>query len=134
MNTITIELGENTQKLLADILKELRIVSDTTELIRLAVAEGKTFPPVAPVEAQDEPQPAVEEEPVQEPEPATEPQQAPEAPQVQPADIQKKVVELSTAGHRDAVKAIVTQYAKKVSGIPEEKRAEVWQKLTALGG
>ncbi len=57
-----------------------------------------------------------------------------EAPQVSKADIQKKVVELSSAGKKDQVREIVKAYADKVSTIPEDKLGEVWQKLTALEG
>lgn len=49
--------------------------------------------------------------------------------------IQQKVVQLA-AGNNGAKKAkvreIVNAYAKKVSDLPEDKWAEVWNKLTAL--
>jgi hypothetical protein len=60
--------------------------------------------------------------------------EANDAPPVKREDVQKKVVELSAAGKKDAVKAVVTAYAKNVSGIPEDKLAEVLDKLTALEG
>jgi hypothetical protein len=139
MTTITIELGENTHKLLChidstltEILRELRITSDTAELTRLAVAEGKVLPPV---EAKEEELPG--QMSFDDPAPVEE---APEAPAEEPAkaielsDIQKKVVELSAAGKKDAVRAIVTKYASRVSAIPAEHTAEVWEKLTALEG
>lgn len=56
------------------------------------------------------------------------------APEVKLADIQRKVVDLSTAGKRDAVKATIQKYAPKVSAIPEDKLPEVWAELTALEG
>lgn len=49
-------------------------------------------------------------------------------------DIQKKVVELSAAGKKTEVRAIVKAYADKVSEIPADKLAEVWKQLTALEG
>ena len=55
-------------------------------------------------------------------------------PEVKLADIQRKVVDLSTAGKKDAVKAIIQAYAPKVSAIPEDKLPEVWAKLTELEG
>ena len=55
-------------------------------------------------------------------------------PEVKLADIQRKVVDLSTAGKKDAVKAIIQKYAPKVSAIPEDKLPEVWAELTALEG
>ncbi len=58
----------------------------------------------------------------------------PEAPQVSTSDIQRKVVELSSAGKKAEVREIVKAYADKVSTIPEDKLGEVWQKLTALEG
>ena len=55
-------------------------------------------------------------------------------PEVKQSDIQQKVVSLSATGKRDAVKAIIKEYALKVSAIPEDKFGEVWAKLTALEG
>lgn len=57
---------------------------------------------------------------------------AKEEPKVDRADIQRKVVELSGAGKKAQVRDIVKAYADKVSGIPEDKLAEVWTKLTGL--
>lgn len=64
---------------------------------------------------------------------ATKPTKDP-APQVSKADVQKKVVDLASKGKKDQVKGIVTQYATKVSDIPEDKLAEVLDKLNALEG
>ena len=79
------------------------------------------------------PEEAPKAEPVQAPaeEPKTE---APQAPQVSVAELQAKVVELVSAGKRDAAKAVVNEYAERVSDIPEDKRHEVMQKLAALEG
>jgi hypothetical protein len=63
----------------------------------------------------------------------TEPTNAP-APQVSKADVQKKVVDLASKGKKDQVKGIITAYATKVSDIPEDKLAEVLDKLNALEG
>lgn len=134
MNTITIQLHEDDRRAL-DILggkldtliQEVRIVSDTAELIRLAIAEGK-IPAAAPAVAADQPEP--EAEPTIEEEAPTEPV----VPWVTMADIQKKVVDLSTAGKKDAVKAIIQAYAPKVSAIPEDKYGEVLEKLATLEG
>lgn len=60
--------------------------------------------------------------------------EANDAPVVKREDVQSLVVKLSAAGKKDAVKEIVTAYAPRVSGIPEDKLAEVWDKLTALEG
>ncbi len=59
----------------------------------------------------------------------------PTAPAVDRADIQKKVVGLSSAGKKDEVRKIVLAYGNtKVSDIPEDKLDEVFKKLTALEG
>lgn len=120
MNTITIELcAEDRQR--------LDVISDTLELIRLALTTAGTPFPAAPEQPRPEELPgqrSIEETTV---ETAEEVQ-----PKVERADIQKKVVELSAAGKKDEVRGIVNNYAKKVSDIPEDKLAEVWSRLTAL--
>lgn len=59
----------------------------------------------------------------------------PEAPAVpSTADIQKAVVRLAAAGKKVEVREIVKGYADRVSGIPEDKRAEVLARLSALEG
>lgn len=70
-------------------------------------------------------QPTVDEKPVQ--------NEAP-APAVTVADLQQKIVSLSAAGKKAQVREIVIAYASKVSDIPADKRAEVFEKLTALEG
>ena len=83
----------------------------------------------------EEAQPTVDTTPEEKPAEAQETAKTePEQPTVDRADIQKKVVELSAAGKKADVKKIVTDYATKVSDIPEDKLAEVWQKLTKLEG
>ena len=150
MNTITIELCQEDRK-------RLDVISDTLELIRLALQNGA---PVAPVVAQDASKSEPKAEPTHEAEVPTEAQNEPqampqtdlydedggeiapepeapieEAPAVEPvalSDIQKKVVALSAAGKKAEVREIVTKYASRVSAIPVEHTAEVWQQLTAL--
>ena len=59
----------------------------------------------------------------------------PAAPVMTREQIQQKVVQLSVAANgskKAKVREIVNLYAKNVSGIPEDKFAEVWDKLTAL--
>lgn len=74
-----------------------------------------------------------QEEKPAEVEPAPEDEQ-PEPPTYTAAEIQAKVQKLAApaTGKREAVKRIVTQYAKSVSGIPEDKYPEVMERLTAL--
>lgn len=47
-------------------------------------------------------------------------------------ELQSKVMNLITAGKKAEVREIVKSYAVKVSDIPEDKRAEAWERLTAL--
>jgi hypothetical protein len=115
------------------------------ELIRLALAEGKVLPPV---EGKDAPVPETKEEElpgqmsIEEPAPVEEVPcgPGPETPAEEPvktvglSDIQKKVVELSAAGKKSAVRDVITKYASRVSAIPADKTAEVWEQLTALEG
>ncbi len=127
MNTITIELC-------AEDRKRLDVISDTLELIRLALAEGKVVAPVvAPEKPKEEELPgqmSIDDGPAHEEEPITEePTKT-----VELADIQKKVVELSAAGKKAEVRDIITKYASRVSAIPADKTAEVWGLLTALEG
>lgn len=136
MNTITLtlQLCEEDRARLDNIAQELRVISDTTELIRLGFVEGKTLTAL-PAVAAEQPEPQAETAP--EENAPTEPQKAEDEPfvsQVTLADIQKKVVGLSTAGKKAEVKAVIQAYAPKVSAIPEDKLAEVMEKLTELEG
>lgn len=71
-------------------------------------------------------------------EPETTPEQEPEAEPEQPvytaADIQAKVQHLASpaCGKRNEVKALVREYAERVSLIPEDKYSEVMRKLIEL--
>lgn len=120
---VKIELGEGSRKLLETLLQEIRVVSDTTELIRLAMANSGTpfDTPAAPAE---QPAPATEEPPA-----AT----APEPRKVERDDVRKKVVDLSAdPGKKAQVREIIKAYADSVSALPEDKLPEVWDKLIAL--
>lgn len=57
-----------------------------------------------------------------------------EVPKHTKAELQQKVISIVTAGKKDEVKAIIEQYAERVSAIPDEKINEVWDKLTKLEG
>lgn len=65
--------------------------------------------------------------------PAEEPEEK-EVPEHTLAELQQRVIGLVTAGKRDEVKAIIEQYAERVSALPPEKINEVWDKLTELEG
>lgn len=67
--------------------------------------------------------------------PAPTPEPAPEQPQTYTLeDVRRKVVELTTAGKKAQVREIVKSYAETVSGLPEDKFAEIMDRLTALEG
>ena len=146
--TVTVELCQEDRVRLDKILEALTtnvagyVVGQLDQYITgkqtRSIAPGVAAAP-APVEAEPviEPQPTEDTTPVEEPvevkdTPAAEPE--PTQPTVTQADVPKKVVALSAAGKKDAVKEIVQKYAPRVSAIPEDKLAEVWQQLTALEG
>jgi hypothetical protein len=126
MNTIIFQLCQEDRDRLDRIIAGLE----------RGVPEGKRIEAHQPEPAEVEGQMSMEDIPLTTPEekPAEAQETAKEEPAVSKADIQKKVVTLSAAGKKVEVKKIVTEYATKVSDIPEEKLAEVWQKLTALEG
>lgn len=75
------------------------------------------------------PQPEVEPATTAEPGPVAEAKPAPTT-----QELQQKVIALVNKGKKADVSAIVKSYAATVSGIPEDKRAEVMDKLNALEG
>lgn len=121
MNTITITLCQEDRTRLDKIIEALEQVS--------FVAQDKTQPePIPEAEAPTEVQETAEtfneetaSEPVEEP-----------AKIIDLSDIQKKVVELSAAGKKAEVRDIITKYANRVSAIPAEHTAEVWNQLIGL--
>ncbi len=136
MNTITIALCQEDRARLDKIIEAL----GQTQLMPAAasVAQNTPQPEVkeslpeteAPAEVQEtaeETVAAVNEETA--PEPVEEPAKV-----VSLSDIQKKVVELSAVGKKAEVRDIITKYANRVSAIPAEHTAEVWNQLTALEG
>lgn len=120
-NIIKIELGEESRKLLETLLQEIRVISDTTELIRLAMGSAGT-PFEAP--APEQPAPAAEEPPAA-PEPAPEKK-------IDRETVRKLVMDLSGTDKKPQVREIVQTYARSVTDLPEDKLAEVWDKLVEL--
>lgn len=95
-----------------------------------------TVPTEEPKKPQEAPAPDNQEKSQPEPETVTEPAQ-PEsydvlAPQYSKADVQQKVIALCAAGKKAEVKAIVSEYAERVSLIPDDKADEVMERLNAL--
>ena len=117
MNTITIALCQEDRARLDKIIEAL----EQTQVMHVKE-------PITEVEASNEMQEVIEafkEEIV--PEHVEEPAKV-----VTQADIQKKVVELSAAGKKTEVRDIITKYANRVSAIPADKTAEVWDQLIGL--
>ena len=131
MNTITIELCAEDRARLDSLLAKLdRCIG---EFIPSGEAHTDYGYKAQGVEyaTQDE---AAEAKLEEIPEPYSEPCPFETAPAATRADVQQKVVALSAAGKKEKVRAVVNAYAAKVSGIPEDKLAEVMEKLNALEG
>lgn len=149
--TVTVELGQESRAKLDKILEALQGLRPScdrcVETVLRAGDELKPAPVVAhqekPVAAASEPETAAPEtgHPADEttarvdPAPAVEPER-PEAPKYTKADVQALVQKLaaptSPEHKRTGAKTIVKSYGAKVSDIPEDKYAEVMDKLTAL--
>lgn len=128
MNTITIELCAEDRKRLDDIRVALDKLERVTT-IELAPETEATEP--APVE-----KPATPATITAESEPPTEPakNEKSSTPKVDCLTVQQKVVSLVMAGKKEETKQIINTYAPRVSLIPEDKLAEVLDKLNALEG
>lgn len=156
-NTITIELcAEDRARIdrLADLLdarirQAERIMAGAYEPeqptepdpVQQAFAEvlaNASAPTEKPTEATGEAkaEPAPIDHPADESLPWGEPAPAAEAkPIITQEQLQQKVTQLAAANNgalKAKVREIVQVYAKKVSDVPEDKRAEVWDKLTVL--
>lgn len=138
--TMTIELCAEDRarldKILAALEKQkdckgcVETVSKATEhIVEIMTEEPPKNEPQATPEEEVNKQPTEPEKvaPVEE-EPATEEEL------VTASVLQKKVVDLCAKGLKDKVREIVNTYAVRVSDIPEDKRAECFEKLIALEG
>lgn len=143
MNNITIELcAEDRARLekltnaLMNLSEDIRdnkpacesCVKTVTNVLNAAQAEQPAEPvqkakktPTLPEAPPEEEKPTAPEKPAQN-----------NAPTVTAAEVQQKVVSLSATGKKAQVRDIVMAYASKVSEIPEDKLAEVLEKLNAL--
>lgn len=125
MNAIPIELCQEDRARIDKVI-ELLTLSTGQRCQGCADAVQEAFTATKPIEfTKDTPEEEKPAEPTQE---------VDTAPQVSKADIQQKVIQLSAAGKKAQVREIVTAVATKVSDIPEDKLAEVWDKLNALEG
>lgn len=144
MNTIIFELCAEDRARLDRIIEALgnrpnceNCVSAAVTMTKAAVAETTA----AKAETKEETpttNPPKEEKPAETPteHPLDAPpiDETPKAPTVKREDVRGKVVKLCAAGKKEEVKKIVTEYAEAVKDIPEDKLAEVFEKLTALEG
>ena len=126
MTTITIELCPEDRARLDKIIEELAASRPTCstcvqEISAIARDFGRTD-----LIDQEDPTPW---ETTQEEKP-----EAPAAPSVTRTDIQRLVISLASAGKKAETREIVQAYAEKVSMIPEDKLAEVYDRLQALEG
>lgn len=150
MNTITVitQLCEEDRKRIDELIGFAALLvgeaqSRSIQLHRTGESVGHPDPvgepgvpgPVGlPVEgaAHLEPVTVVEETPAPAPEPVAEP--TPEVKPVSLAEFQKAVTLAVSKGatQKQAVKKIINTYATSVSGVPEDKRAEVMEALAKL--
>lgn len=136
MNRITIELCAEDRALLTRLAEALEHNTHNCEsCVQSAIKMTQAVAPAPTEEPETEPTTAEEVAPpavtpTEEEKPAEEVK-----PSVTLAEIQQKVVHLCAGFEgkkKAAVREIVNAYAKKVSDLPEDKWAEVWEKLTAL--
>lgn len=143
-NTITIELCKEDRQRLDEVIAFLGLIAGelksraprSVSLTNDGVVVNYGTPETQAAETPEQPDPVnehpVDDLPWETPEPAAEP----EKPKYTKADVLAKVQKLAqpNSPHRVEAKAIVKSYAAKVSDIPEDKYAEVMEKLTALEG
>lgn len=127
MNHITIELCTEDRARLDRILEALERVAP-----RQLYALDLSAPLESPENEPQAPEAETPQETQTETKKPTEPKN--EAPAVTVEDIRSKVLALTAAGKKEELKAIIKDYAPKVSEIPADKLAEVLDKLNALEG
>lgn len=136
MNEITIKLSGDDKALLIGLFSAVKDLTAAVQALNtypatLETPETLTEPPSAPTEPAEETTP---ENNTPEPEKPAESRTEPSGePQYTKADVQSRVVALcADPEHKKAVKRIITEYAPKVSEIPEDKYPEVIAKLELL--
>lgn len=134
MNHITVELCQEDRARIDKVIDLLTLsTGQRCQSCAEAVATMCTASQPSPVQDAPAPVEFTKDTPEEET-PAEITQEGDTAPQVSRADVQKKVIDLSAAGKKAEVREIVTAVATKVSDIPEDKLAEVWDKLNKLEG
>lgn len=140
MNTITIELSKEDRQRLDEVVALLGLIAGElkSQPVLATLEEAIEHPidsPTTHLEPVEDPTPAAEPAPV-EPAPV-EPVPAEPTPEVKPVSLAEfqKAVTLAvskSAEAKQAVKTIINKYATSVSGVPEDKRAEVIAELEKI--
>lgn len=138
MNTITIALCEEDRKLLEGLMGSVTLLASVLANAQPKDVQEKIIAEAIPAAPAPEPitpdagHPVDAVSPHGEPKPEAEP--APETPQYTLDDVRAVVQRLIAPGStkRAAAKAIVEEYAAKLSAIPMNKYTEVMDRLTAL--
>lgn len=144
MNNITIELCAEDRARIDNLTAALEKFHDvvtikltpeqTQSMAALAEQAGATLKPEPVAGAPEEEGQSAGGVPMADPEPVTgAPEEEPDEP-VTLQDVRDKIVQLTTAGKKDACRDIVMKYAPKASAIPEDKLAEVMKELKKLEG
>ena len=121
--------------------EESKGLDDINVMLKKALNNDKKADPVEPAKnAQDAPEipdhPTLDPFP-EKPEAKAEASEEPKneaKPAVTMEMLRSKAITLAAAGKKDQVRAVVHPYAPKVTELPEDKWAEVYEKLTALEG
>lgn len=140
MNTITIALCAEDRKRLEDLTGAVTLLASVLANSQPTEVQEKIIAEATPADPDDAPAPLSQDvimsHPVDEVSPHGEPEPVaePAAPKYTQQDILAVVQRLIAPGSnkREQAKAIVNDYAVKISAIPAEKYNEVMDRLTAL--
>ena len=133
MNTIIIELSQVDRERLDKITELLMRQANCAHCGAAAQAFIEKGNEVIQKAKEEAKQVKVEDFPADEPLPFDPPTEEPVA-AVSVSDLQKKFVDLAGTGKREEAKAIIKEYAERISLVPEDKRSETMQRLIALEG
>ena len=131
MNTITIELCKEDRQRIDELIAFAGLIVGEMKSRPVATLETAEISVGLPVEGAAHLDPVVTEEP---PAAAIDEPAAPEVTPVAFAEFQKAVTQAVAKGPKQkaAAKEIINKYAKSVSEVPEDKRAEVMAELAKI--
>ena len=138
-NTITIELCADDRARLDAIIAGLQALTDKAEPDPIAEAAKRALgltPTESPVEPQEEAEaPTLATTPIEEETPTEEtPAEPVNEKKATQADVRALYVKLSSSGKKAEARAVILPVSPTISGIPDDKVQEVFDKLTALEG